>query len=86
MGGEPQTAKGERGGRPKTWLRKVRLILATVLIVLLLIFVFQNDDTVEVKFFFLGNWRPRVSLVMASAFAVGMIAGLIFRRVWSRKR
>jgi len=57
---------------------KLRLILATALLALVLIFALQNVAFVEVQFLFWGLALPR-SLLIFVALAVGVIFGWFLR-------
>lgn len=83
MDNRPRHDKGKRGGR--NWLRRAKLILAIILVVLLLIFIWQNSAAVPFQFLFFPTRSTPLSLLMVSAFAAGVIAGVVLAHAWRRK-
>lgn len=59
------------------FLRKLPIIIVSILILMLLIFVLQNSGRVEVVFLGWYWWIPK-SLIMVACFIVGLIAGIVF--------
>ena len=61
----------------------MRLILASLAIVLLVIFVVQNAGTVEVHFFFTSTETPLIWALLLTA-GLGVLIGLALPYFWRR--
>jgi uncharacterized integral membrane protein len=63
-----------------TWMRIAVLVVA---LLLLLLFVVQNSDTVEVQFFF-GSLTTRLVWALLLAAGLGFVIGLLLPRLRRR--
>ena len=63
---------------------QIKAAVAAILAVLTIIVVFQNTDTVHTRVLFGTVSMPR-ALLLAVTFAVGVLAGAILCRRWTRK-
>ncbi|MEM6392171.1 MAG: LapA family protein [Planctomycetota bacterium] len=64
---------------------KARLILIALGIVLALIVIFQNTESVRTRFLFITLEMPRAGL-LALTFAIGLITGLLLAVSTKRRR
>ena len=64
-------------------MRKIKLILITVLVLLIAIIILQNTESVETQLLFYTITMPRALLLLSTAclgFIVGVFSGLRVRR------
>lgn len=65
-------------------MKKVRLVAALVLAVLVVIVVLQNTDTVDTRILFVTVTMPRAVLLFTTAL-IGFATGILVSLVWMRK-
>jgi uncharacterized integral membrane protein len=70
---------------PHTRSNRIKLVVAAVLVVLTIIVVLQNTDTVHTKVLFGTISMPR-STLLAITFATGALAGSVLCLYWKRKK
>lgn len=64
---------------------KVKLIVTTVLLLLVLVFIFQNAATVEIRLI-LWEFSISRSLLILMTFAIGLIVGWFLRAMYRISR
>jgi uncharacterized integral membrane protein len=62
-----------------------RLVAFIVLLILLLVFVAQNSERVDVSFFF-WDFHMRLVWALLGAAVVGVLLGWMVPRLWPRRR
>lgn len=65
-------------------MKKVRLVTALVLAILVVIVVLQNTDTVDTRILFVTVTMPRAVLLFTTAL-IGFATGILTSLVWMRK-
>jgi uncharacterized integral membrane protein len=63
-----------------------KLIVAGVIAVILLMFVFSNGETWQVKFLFLGPWGLPAWLMLIIILVIGFLLGLVTSALLRRRK
>ncbi len=70
-------------------MKRVKLIVALVLAVLLIIIIFQNTETVETRILFFKIGMPRFLLLLVAmliGFAIGLVAAERIGRIFKKNK